>query len=314
MNAKPETTRAGFVAIIGAPNAGKSTLINALVGGKVSIVTHKVQTTRMRVRGVAIVGQSQLVFVDTPGIFVPRRRLDRAMVAAAWAGAGEADLVALIVDVKAYVTRGEGGASAHAAADTDAILQKLNELGAPAVLVLNKIDLVRPPQLLALTAELNAKARFDQTFMISAERQDGIDDFAAYCAAHVPESPWLYPEDQMADLPMRQIAAEIVREKLTLRLHDELPYASTVETEAWEEKPDGSVRIEATIYVEREGQKAIVLGEKGRTIKEIGQAARHEIAKLIGRPAHLFLFVKVRENWADDPDRYRPLGLDFPKV
>jgi GTP-binding protein Era len=306
-------TRAGFIAIIGAPNSGKSTLINALVGGKVSIVTHKVQTTRMRVRGVAIVATSQLVFVDTPGIFAPRRRLDRAMVAAAWAGAAEADLVALLVDVKAYLGRAQGGAAAHAADDTDLILTRLKEHSRPAILVLNKIDLVARLQLLALTAELNAKAKFTETFMISAQTGDGVEDFARHCAALVPEGPWLYPEDQMADVPLRQLAAEIVREKLMLRLHDELPYASTVETEKWEERRDGSVRIEATIYVTRESQRAIVLGEKGRTIKEIGQTARTEISALLGRPAHLFLFVKVRENWADDPERYLPLGLDFPK-
>jgi GTP-binding protein Era len=309
----PNAPRAAFVAVIGAPNAGKSTLINQLVGGKVSIVTHKVQTTRMRVRGVAIVGQSQLVFVDTPGIFAPKRRLDRAMVAAAWAGAQEADLVALLVDAKGYIHRGEGGAHAHAANDTDAILERLKASGREAILLLNKVDLVPPPQLLPLTAELTAKGKFRETFMISAQTGDGVEDFARWCAAHVPEGPWLYPEDQMADLPLRQLASEIVREKLILRLHDELPYTTTVETEKWEERRDGSARIEATIYVARDGQKAIVLGEKGRTIKEIGQAARIEISKLLGRPAHLFLFVKVRENWADDPERYREMGLDFPK-
>lgn len=309
----PEETRAGFIAIIGAPNAGKSTLINRLVGGKVSIVTHKVQTTRARVRGVATIGASQLVFVDTPGIFAPRRRLDRAMVAAAWAGAEEADIVALLVDAQAYVHRGEGGADAHAANDTDAILEKLKAAGREAVLLLNKVDLLAPPALLPLTADLNAKAKFRETFMISAQTGDGVEDFARWCAGAVPEGPWLYPEDQMADVPLRQLAAEIVREKLILRLHDELPYATTVETEKWDERADGSARIEATIYVARDGQKAIVLGEKGRTIKEIGSAARAEIAKLLGRPAHLFLFVKVRENWADDPERYREMGLDFPK-
>ncbi len=290
-------TRAGFVAVIGAPNAGKSTLINALVGGKISIVTHKVQTTRMRVRAVTIVGQSQLIFVDTPGIFAPRRRLDRAMVAAAWRGRRRPISSRCWWTPKPTSTALKAAASAHASNDTDAILARLNEGKRRAVLVLNKIDLVRPPELLALTAELNGKATFAETFMISATREKGVQDFADYCAAHVPEGPWLYPEDQMADLPLRQIAAEIVREKLMLRLHDELPYASTVETEAWQEKNDGSARIDATIYVERESQKMIVIGEKGRTIKEIGQAAREEISKLLGRPAHLFLFVKVRENW-----------------
>ena len=313
MTTEAQATRAGFVAIIGAPNAGKSTLINQLVGGKVSIVTHKVQTTRARVRGVAIVGASQLVFVDTPGIFAPKRRLDRAMVAAAWAGAAEADIVALLVDAKAYTHRGEGGANAHATKDTDAILERLKASGREAVLLLNKLDLVPPPELLPLTAELNAKATFRETFMISAQTGSGVEDFARWCAGAVPGGPWLYPEDQMADLPLRQLAAEIVREKLILRLHDELPYTTTVETEKWEERGDGSARIEATIYVARDGQKPIVLGEKGHTIKEIGQAARIEISKLLGRPAHLFLFVKVRENWADDPERYREMGLDFPK-
>jgi GTP-binding protein Era len=310
----PEPTRAGFIAVIGAPNSGKSTLINALVGAKVSIVTHKVQTTRMRVRGIAIVGRAQLVFVDTPGIFTPRRRLDEAMVKAAWAGAEEADLVALIVDAKAYLTRAEGGASAHAAEDTDRIIAGLAASRRPAMLVLNKIDLVARPQLLGLAQELNEKFAFSETFMISAQRMDGVMDFARACAALAPEGPWLFPEDQIADLPLRQLAAEIVREKLMLRLHDELPYAAAVETEAWEERPDGSVKISATITVERVGQKAIVLGEKGHAIKEIGQSARLEIAKLLGRPAHLFLHVQVRENWAEDPERFRSLGLEFPKA
>jgi GTP-binding protein Era len=313
-------TRAGFIAIIGAPNAGKSTLVNRLVGTKVSIVTHKVQTTRARVRGVAMVGQSQLVFVDTPGIFVAKRKLDEAMVSAAWEGAEEADIIALLVDVKAYLNRADGGPAARAAEDTDAIIARLAKTPSPRlrgegrvrriVLVLNKVDLVNPVRLLPLTKELNDRFAFDATFMISAETGDGVDDFAKYCAEHVPEGPWLYPEDQAADIEMRQLAAEIVREKLMLRLHDELPYASTVETEKWEQRRDGSARIEMTIYVEKASQKPIVLGKGGKTIREIGQAARAEIAKLTGAPVHLFLFVKVREHWAEDLERLRAMGLE----
>lgn len=305
-----EAKRAGFVAIIGAPNAGKSTLVNRLVGTKVSIVTHKVQTTRARVRGVAVVGASQLVFVDTPGIFTARRKLDEAMVSAAWEGADDADIVALIIDVKAYLNRSEGGSSARAADDTDAIIARLKAADVSTVLVLNKIDTVLRPRLLGLAQELNDKLAFATTFMISAETGDGVEDFAKYCAEHVPEGPWLYPEDQAADIEMRQLAAEIVREKLTLRLHDELPYSSTVETEKWEQRRDGSARIEMTIYVEKDSQKPIVLGKGGKTIREIGQAARLDIAKLTGAPVHLFLFVKVRENWAQDPARFRAMGLE----
>ena len=312
---EPEVTatRSGFVAIIGAPNAGKSTLVNRLVGSKVSIVTHKVQTTRARVRGVAIIGNAQLVFVDTPGIFAAKRKLDEAMVSAAWEGADEADIVALLVDAKAYLNRGDKSASARAAEDTDEILARLKRLKRDLVLVLNKIDLVGAPRLLALTQEMNDQVPFAATFMISAETGNGVADFAQYCAQHVPEGPWLYPEDQVADLPMRQLAAEIVREKLTLRLHEELPYVSTVETEKWEERRDGSVKIDATIYVEKDSQKPIVLGNGGKTIREIGQAARIEIAAMLERPVHLFLFVKVRENWAQDPERYRVMGLGAPK-
>lgn len=306
-------TRAGFIAIIGAPNAGKSTLINRLIGSKIAIVTHKVQTTRSRLRGVAMHGAAQLVFVDTPGIFKPRRRLDEAMVAAAWEGAGEADIVALLVDAQAYIQRGEGGAFSKASIDTDAIIEKLKQSKTKPILVLNKVDLVARPALLELAQTLHAKADFSDTFMISAEKGDGVKDFLAHCAGRMPEGPWLYPEDQAADIPLRQIAAEIVREKLTLRLHEELPYVSTVETENWEDRKDGSARIEATIYVQKSSQKSIVLGKGGQTIKDIGQAARHDISALIERPVHLFLFVKVRENWGDDPDRYRAMGLDFGK-
>lgn len=305
--------RAGFVAIIGAPNAGKSTLVNRLVGTKISIVTHKVQTTRARVRGVAMVGASQLIFVDTPGIFTAKRKLDEAMVSAAWEGADDSDIIALLVDVKAYLSRAEGGAPARAAEDTDAIIARLKAADTHALLVLNKVDLVDRMRLLALTQELNDRFAFDATFMISAETGSGVDDFAKYCASHVPAGPWLYPEDQAADIEMRQLAAEIVREKLTLRLHDELPYSSTVETEKWEQRSDGSARIEATIYVEKESQKPIVLGKGGKTIREIGQSARLEIAKLTGAPVHLFLFVKVRENWAEDPARFRAMGLETGK-
>jgi GTPase len=257
-----------------------------------------------------VVGRSQLVFVDTPGIFAPKRKLDEAMVSAAWEGAEEADIIALLVDVRAYLSRGEGGSAAHAADDTDAILARLKAADVEAVLVLNKIDTALRPRLLGLAQELNGRARFARIFMISAETGDGVDDFARYCADEVPQGPWLYPEDQAADVQMRQLAAEIVREKLTLRLHAELPYAVTVETEAWEERRDGSARIQAVIYVEKESQKPIVLGKGGHTIRQIGQAARIEIAKLIGAPVHLFLFVKVRENWTEDPERFRAMGLE----
>jgi len=305
--AEPRTSepasRCGFVALIGAPNAGKSTLLNALVGSKISIVTHKVQTTRTRVRAIAIEGASQIIFVDTPGIFAPKRRLDRAMVEAAWAGTHDADVVALLVDARNPDN-----------ADTAAIIEALGETGLKPVLVLNKIDLVKKETLLGLATELNARADFADTFMISALSGDGVDDFRRYLAGQMAAGPWLYPEDQIADLPLRQLAAEITREKLTLRLHDELPYASTVETESWQEKPDGSVRIEQVIYVERDSQKKIVLGRGGQTVKLIGSEARAEIAEALDRKVHLFLFVKVRRNWGDDPERYRMMGLDFPKT
>ncbi|MBN9076703.1 MAG: GTPase Era [Rhizobiales bacterium 65-79] len=294
-------TRSGFVALIGAPNAGKSTLLNRLVGAKVSIVTHKVQTTRAIVRGVATHGAAQIVFVDTPGIFSPRRRLDRAMVTTAWGGAKDADLVLVLVDAE----RGIRG-------DAEAMLAALGDVRQPKVLILNKIDRVRHEKLLALAEEANASASFERTFMISALTGSGCDDLLDFVAGHLPEGPWYYPEDQISDLPMRQLAAEITREKLYLRLHQELPYSSHVETEKWEEKKDGSVRIEQVIYVERDSQKKILLGHKGETIKAIGQAARKEIGEILEQKVHLFLFVKVRENWGDDPERYREMGLEFP--
>ncbi len=299
--AAQQDTRCGFVALIGAPNAGKSTLINALVGTKVSIVTPKVQTTRTLIRGIAIEGLSQLIFVDTPGIFSPRRRLDRAMVGTAWGSTQDADLVALLIDSK----KGFGE-------EEEAIVSPLADIRAPKVLVLNKVDLIAKPELLALTQKLNERATFAATFMISAWSGDGVGDLKAWFAAHVPPGPWLYPEDQISDAPLRQLAAEITREKLYLRLHQELPYQSTVETEVWKELRDGSVRIEQTIYVERESQRKIVLGSGGATIKAIGAAARADIAAAIERPVHLFLFVKVRESWGEDPERYREMGLEFP--
>jgi GTP-binding protein Era len=297
-----EATRCGFVALIGAPNVGKSTLTNALVGAKVSIVTPKVQTTRALIRGIALVGAAQLIFVDTPGIFTPRRRLDRAMVGTAWGSTRDADVVALLVDSRK---------GAHE--DDEAVLGRLADIRAPKVLVLNKVDLAAKPALLGLTQALNARAAFAATFMVSALSGDGVADLKAWFAAHVPPGPWLYPADQISDAPLRQLAAEITREKLYLRLHQELPYHSTVETEIWKELRDGSVRIEQTIYVERESQRKIVLGKAGATIKAIGAAARPEIAAAIEQPVHLFLFVKVREGWSDDPERYREMGLEFPK-
>jgi GTP-binding protein Era len=294
--------RAGFVALIGAPNVGKSTLLNALVGAKVSIVTPKVQTTRRLVRGIAIEGPAQLIFVDTPGIFSPRRRLDRAMVGSAWASTQDADLVALLIDAKKGIKD-----------DDEAILAGLGNVRPAKALVLNKVDLVDKSALLTLTQKLNERAGFAATFMISAFTGDGVADLKSWFAAHVPPGPWLYPEDQISDAPLRQLAAEITREKLYLRLHQELPYQSTVETEVWKELKDGSVRIEQTIYVERESQRKIVLGKGGQAIKAIGAAARADIAAAIEQPAHLFLHVKVREGWGDDPERYREMGLEFPK-
>ena len=301
VEAAEQATRCGFVALIGAPNAGKSTLLNALVGSKISIVTPKVQTTRALIRGIAMQGAAQLIFVDTPGIFAPRRRLDRAMVGSAWGSTQDADVVALLIDAQKGVRE-----------DEEAILRGLAEVRAPKVLALNKIDLIEKPKLLALAQSLNERISFEATFMISARSGDGVGDLKAYFAAHVPPGPWLYPEDQISDAPLRQLAAEITREKLYLRLHQELPYQSTVETEVWKELKDGAVRIEQTIYVERESQRKIVLGKSGQTIKAIGAAARADIAAAIEHPVHLFLFVKVREGWGDDPERYREMGLEFP--
>jgi len=295
-------TRAGFVALIGAPNAGKSTLLNQLVGTKVSIVTHKVQTTRAVVRGIAMHDQSQLIFVDTPGIFKPKRRLDRAMVDTAWSGARDADLTALLIDARKGIDE-----------EAERIIERLKDLPGPKVLVLNKIELTKRDALLALAQEANDRLPFAETFMVSALNGDGVESILNHFSKAVPEGPWLFPEDQPSDLPMRLLAAEITREKLFERLHQELPYVSTVETEQWETKKDGSARIEQTIYVERDSQKSIVLGKQGRTIKAISQAARTEIAEIIEPPVHLFLFVKVRENWADDPERYREMGLEFPR-
>jgi GTPase len=299
-------TRAGFVAIVGAPNAGKSTLVNALVGSKVSIVSPKVQTTRMRVIGIAMADlpdgdRAQVVLVDTPGIFrVARRRLERAMVAAAWQGAEDADVVALVVDAE----RGIGE-------ETRAILERLKQSTAPRFLILNKIDLVPREKLLALTGELNALVPFERTFMVSALKSDGVADVLAAFATAVPQGPFLYPEDQAADLPMRLLAAEVTREQVFLQLHQELPYEAAVETEKWEERPDGSVRIEQTIHVQREGQRAIVLGKGGARIKQIGARARYELTTMLERPVHLFLHVKVSERWAEDPAHYRAIGLDY---
>ena len=294
--------RCGFVALIGAPNAGKSTLINALVGSKVAIVTPKVQTTRTLLRGIVMEGQAQLVFLDTPGIFAPRRRLDRAMVTTAWGGAHDADIVAVLIDVKSGLND-----------DAEALLKKLQEVRQPKVLILNKVDLVEKARLLALAQTANDTAKFEATFMISATKGDGVADVRQWLAAHVPAGPWHYPEDEVSDAPVRQLASEITREKLYLKLHQELPYQSTVETESWTERKDGSVRIEQTIYVERDSQKKIVLGKGGQSIKAIGEASRRELADILEKKVHLFLFVKVREGCGDDPERYRQMGLEFPK-
>jgi GTP-binding protein Era len=301
---QPEATNttAGFVALIGAPNAGKSTLLNSLVGSKVSIVSRKVQTTRALVRGIAIEGNAQIIFVDTPGIFKPKRRLDRAMVTSAWGGAGDADVIALLLDVRKGIDE-----------EAEAILEKLPELKQPKVLILNKIDLIERSKLLDLASRLNEKVPFAHTYMISALKGDGINTLKRELAAMMPEGPWLYPEDQISDAPLRMLAAEITREKIYERLHEELPYQSTVETDQWQQRPDGSVRIEQTVFVERDSQRKIVLGKGGQTIKAIGQAARKEISEIAEAPVHLFIFVKVRENWSDDPERYREMGLEFPR-
>jgi GTP-binding protein Era len=294
-------TRCGFIAVIGAPNAGKSTLVNALVGAKVSIVSRKVQTTRMPLRGIAVEGASQLVFIDTPGIFAPRRRLDRAMVEAAWGGAGDADIVVLMIDAAKGIDE-----------DVERILAKLQGRQTPLILALNKVDRVKKERLLKLAQACNARLPFAETFMISALTGDGVADLKSHLARSVAPGPWHYPADEISDAPLRVMAAEITREKIYERLHDELPYQATVETTSWLEKGK-AVRIEQTIFVERDSQKAIVLGHGGRTIKELSMQARREIAEILERPVHLFLFVKVRENWGDDPERYRDMGLAFPK-
>jgi len=292
--------RAGFVAIVGAPNVGKSTLLNRLVGAKVSIVSPKVQTTRTRVLGICIEGPAQIIFIDTPGIFQPRRRLDRAMVAAAWIGTADADEVILLVDASRGLDR-----------NTAAIVKKLKRAERTVILAINKVDLLNKPDLLALAAELNEAGAFTDTFMISAETGDGVADLMALLAGRVAAGRWLFPEDQISDMPGRLTAAEITREQLYLQLHKELPYAAAVETESWKDQDDGSLRIEQVVYVERGSQKAIVLGKKGSRVKSIGEAARKELEEIFGRRVHLFLFVKVRGNWGDDPERYRDLGLDF---
>jgi GTP-binding protein Era len=302
MSEEAATRRCGFAALIGAPNAGKSTLLNQLVGAKVSIVSRKVQTTRTLVRGIALEGAAQVIFVDTPGIFAPKRRLDRAMVHSAWGGAGDADVVCLLIDARKGFDE-----------ENEAIFAGLSRVKAPKILVLNKIDTIAHEKLLGLAADLNARADFIETFMISALKGHGCETFLRKLGALMPEGPWLYPEDQISDAPLRSLAAEITREKLFERLHDELPYQSTVETELWKDNPDGSARVEQTIYVTREGQKKIVIGEGGKTIKSIGSAARKEIMEAAEQKVHLFLFVKVRENWGDDPERYREMGLEFPK-
>ena len=299
--AAPSATRCGFVALIGAPNVGKSTLVNALVGSKVTIVSRKVQTTRALIRGIVVENNAQIILVDTPGIFAPRRRLDRAMVSTAWSGAHDADLVCVLLDARAGLDD-----------EAEAIFGRLTDVAHAKLLVINKIDLVPRETLLALAKAANDRLSFAQTFMISALSGDGVDDLRRTLAAMVPPGPFHYPEDQMSDAPIRQLAAEITREKIFQKLHQELPYRSTVETDSWTERKDGSVRIEQTIFVERESQRKIVLGKAGATIKSIGADARKEIAAIIEQPVHLFLFVKVRENWGEDPDRYREMGLEFP--
>ncbi len=298
----PGATRCGFVALIGAPNVGKSTLVNALVGAKVTIVSRKVQTTRALIRGIVIENNAQIILVDTPGIFLPKRRLDRAMVSTAWSGAHDADLVCVLLDAKTGIDE-----------EAEAILTKAASVNHEKILVINKVDLVQREKLLALAQAANERMKFARTFMISAISGDGVDDIRTTLAEMVPPGPYLYPEDQMSDAPMRQLAAEITREKIYQKLHQELPYQSTVETDKWEERKDKSVRIEQTIFVERESQRKIVLGKGGATIKSIGADSRKELMQILDVPVHLFLFVKVRENWGDDPDRYREMGLDFPK-
>ncbi|WP_426407460.1 GTPase Era [Bradyrhizobium ganzhouense] len=298
----PAATRCGFVALIGAPNVGKSTLVNALVGAKVTIVSRKVQTTRALIRGIVIENNAQIILVDTPGIFLPKRRLDRAMVSTAWSGAHDADLVCVLLDAKSGIDE-----------EAEAILTKVASVNHDKILVINKVDLVQREKLLALAQAANERMPFAKTFMVSAISGDGVDDIRSTLAEMVAPGPFLYPEDQMSDAPMRHLAAEITREKIYRKLHQELPYQSTVETDKWEERKDKSVRIEQTIFVERESQRKIVLGKGGASIKSIGADSRKELAEILGVPVHLFLFVKVRENWGDDPDRYREMGLEFPK-
>ncbi len=308
-------TRCGFVAVVGAPNAGKSTLVNRLVGSKISIVTHKVQTTRIRIRGVMVAGNSQIVLVDTPGIFEPRRRLDRAMVDAAWMSIADADAAVLLIDAQVLVERNDMKAARSSVAqrrDIDKIAATLKSTERKAVLVLNKVDSVSKPQLLDITNELKDDAVFSSVFMISALKGDGVDDLKSCLADIVPEGPWLYPREQIADLPLRILAAEITREKLILRLHQELPYVSTVETESWTEKKDGSIEIKQVIYVTRDSHKPIVIGKGGQTLKGISRSARLEMEQAFDKHVHLFVFVKVRAKWSEDPQRYYAMGLDFP--
>jgi GTP-binding protein Era len=295
-------TRAGFVALIGAPNAGKSTLLNKLVGAKVSIVSRKVQTTRALIRGIAMQGQTQIVYVDTPGIFAPKRRLDRAMVDAAWSGASDADAIGFLLDARKGID-----------AEAQSILSALSDIRKPKAAILNKVDLIDKPTLFALAEAINKDIAFDTTFMVSALSGSGVKDLSAWFAGHMPAGPFLYPEDEVSDVPLRMLAAEIVREAIYDRLHQELPYQSTVETTKWETRKDGSVRIEQTIFVARESQRKIVLGKAGQTLKAIGQTARAEIAEAVEAPVHLFLHVKVDEGWTDDPARYREMGLELPK-
>jgi GTP-binding protein Era len=295
-------TRCGFVALIGAPNVGKSTLVNALVGSKVTIVSRKVQTTRALIRGIVIENNAQIVLIDTPGIFQPKRRLDRAMVSTAWSGAHDADMVCVLLDARAGIDE-----------EAEAIFAKLEGVKHPKFLVINKIDLVAREKLLALAQKANERIKFQQTFMIAAISGDGVDDLRRALAEAMPEGPYHYPEDQMSDAPLRHLAAEITREKIYRNLHQELPYQSTVETDSWKEVKGNAVRIEQTIFVERDSQRKIVLGKGGATIKAIGADARKEIADILGQKVHLFLFVKVRDNWGDDPERYREMGLEFPK-
>ena len=298
----PAETRCGFIALVGAPNAGKSTLLNSLVGTKVSIVTHKAQTTRAQIRGVVSEGLAQIVFIDTPGIFAPKRRLDRAMVEAAWTGAGDADFVALIIDAERGVT-----------GEVEALLKGLENVKHPRVLVLNKIDLIQHEKLLGLSADLNSRLNFEATFMLSALRGHGVKDFLDWASKRIPLGPWHFPEDQLTDLTLAITAAEVTREKLFLRIHEEIPYNATVETEKFTIQKDGSYRIDQVIYVTRDQHRKIILGAGGQTIKEIGAQSRAELAEIFETPVHLFLFVKVREKWADDPERYREMGLEFPR-